>query len=185
MPTRDVGGIGVCGPVEATFSSGSWQAAPAMRIFPFLAVVALTFAADVAVAQTPPAPAERIVVSDTVEPIDTGIDDDLDTCPAGKCCPPSTSKKLIMGVASIAAFLILFFLMVRLMERVFIKQERSPLLGRHLGISLALFLGGGAVCGILFAGTGCWALAYSYWAGFLGVVWVLQLAYTLIAIRKS
>jgi len=156
-----------------------------MRISPFLAVVALSLsAADVAVAQTPP-PAERIVVSDTVEPIDTGIDDRLDECPVGMCCPPSTSKKLIMGVASIAAFLILFFLMVRLMERVFIKQERSPLLGRHLGMSLALFLGGGAICGILFAGTGCWALAYSYWAGFLGIVWALHLVYTLIAVRKS
>ena len=158
-----------------------------MRILWILAVVAISlFVADVAVAQTPPTPpAERIVVSDTVESIDTGIDDSLDECPIGTCCPPSTSKKLIMGVASIAAFLILFFLMVRLMERVFIKQERSPLLGRHLGMSLALFLGGGAICGILFAGTGCWALAYSYWAGFLGLVWLLHLVYTLIAVRKT
>ena len=158
-----------------------------MRIFLLLAVVIPFLAADVAVAQAPPPSptGQRVVVSDTVEAVDTGIDDDFEACAPGQCCPPSTSRKLLMGVASIVAFLILFFLMVRLMERVFIKQERSPLLGRHLGVSLALFLGGGAVCGILFAGTGCWALAYSYWAGFLGVVWVLHLVYTLIAIRKS
>lgn len=155
-----------------------------MRIHLHFAVVA-ALCAGTAIAQTPAPAADRVVVSDTVEPVDTGIDDAFDDCPVGMCCPPSTSRKLIMGVASIAAFLILFFLMVRLMERVFIKQERSPLLGRHAGISLALFLGGGAICGILFAGTGCWALAYSYWAGFLGVVWLLHLVYTLIAVRKG
>jgi hypothetical protein len=157
-------------------------------LLPSLVVVSF-FVCATATAQTPAAPTvpagQRVVVADTVEPIDTGIDDDLETCPAGHCCPPSTSTKLLMGAGSIAAFLVLFFLMVRLMERVFIKSERSPLLGRHLGISLSLFLGGAAVCGIFYGATGCWAPVYSWWAGFLGVVWVLHLAYTLIAVRKS
>lgn len=132
----------------------------------------------------PPTPAtDRVVVSDTVAPVDTGIEDP-DECKPGQCCPPNMTKKIIMGVASVASFLILFFLMVRLMERVFIRQEKSPLLGRHLGMSLALFLGGGAVCGIFFAVTECWYPAYSYWAGFLGLVWVLHLLYTLVAVRK-
>jgi hypothetical protein len=150
-------------------------------------VILSSFACAAAHAQTPaaPTPSQRIVVADTVEPIDTGLGDDLDTCPVGYCCPPSTSKKLLIGAGSLTSFLVLFFLMVRLMERVFIKSERSPLLGRHLGISLSLFLGGAAVCGIFYGATGCWAPVYSWWAGFLGVVWVLHLAYTVIAVRKS
>ena len=128
-------------------------------------------------------PGERIVVSDTVEPVDIGIDD-VDDCKPGQCCPPTTTKKIIMGLGSIVSFLVLFFLMVRLMERAFIRQEKSPLMGRHLGISLALFLGGGAVCGIFFAVTECWYPSYTYWAAFLGIVWLLHLIYTMVAIRK-
>ena len=155
-----------------------------MRSLLVAVAVASSFFAGAAVADVPSTPPpSRVVLSDTVDDVDTGIDD-VDDCRPGQCCPPNTTKKIIMGVGSAAAFLILFFLMVRLMERVFIKQERSPLLGRHLGISLALFLGAGAVSGIFFGVTGCWAPAYTYWAVFLGVVWVLHLLYTLIAVRK-
>ncbi|MDP2344710.1 MAG: hypothetical protein Q8O67_27420 [Deltaproteobacteria bacterium] len=156
-----------------------------MRALSFVVVVVVAMAAAAGLAQqdagTPPA--GRIVVSDTVQPVDTGIED-IDECKPGQCCPPTTTKKIIMGFASLISFLILFFLMVRLMERVFIKQEKSPLMGRHLGISLALFLGGGAVCGIFFAVTECWYPTYTYWAAFLGIVWLLHLIYTMIAIRK-
>jgi hypothetical protein len=89
-----------------------------------------------------------------------------------------------MGVGSVAAFLVLFFLLVRLMERAFIRSERSPMLGRHAGISLALLLGGGAVCGIFVVVTGCWLPAYTWVAGFLGLVWLVHLAFTMIAVRK-
>jgi hypothetical protein len=152
-----------------------------------LVVLLLLGVATVALAQADagptPAPVGRIVVSDTVAPVDTGIED-IDDCKPGECCSPTTTKKIIMGLASVISFLVLFFLMVRLMERVFIKQEKSPLMGRHLGISLALFLGGGAVCGIFFAVTECWHPAYTYWAGFLGIVWFLHFLYTMVAIRK-
>lgn len=151
-------------------------------------VVFVGFAGFAARADLPPGPPApnpnvRIVVSDTVDPVDTGIED-LDECQPGQCCPPNTTKKIIMGVGSVVSFLILFFLMVRLMERVFIRQERSPLLGRHAGMSLALFLGAGAICGIFFGVTGCWVPIYTYWAIFFGVVWLLHLIYTLVAVRK-
>lgn len=131
-----------------------------------------------------PPPPDRVVVSDTVADVDTGIDDDFGDCAPGQCCPPTMTKKIIMGGASIATFLILFFLLVRLVERAFIRQERSPLLGRHAGISLALFLGAAAVCGIFFGVTGCWVAVYTWWAGFFGVVWLLHFIYMLVAVRK-
>lgn len=147
-----------------------------------LVAFVLAFSAG-ASADVPPVPRDRVVVSDTVAPVDTGIEDP-EACQPGQCCPPNMTKKIIMGVGSIASFLILFFLMVRLVERAFIRQEKSPLLGRHLGISLALFLGGAAVCGVFFGVTGCWASSYTYWAAFLGIVWLLHLIYTLVAVRK-
>ncbi len=155
-----------------------------------VALLALAFVAVLGAAPAiadlpppPPAPSGRIVLSDTVATADMGLDE-VDGCKPGECCPPNTTKKIAMGAASVVAFLILFFLLVRLMERAFIKQERSPLLGRHAGISMALFLGGGAVCGIFFAVTECWYPTYTYWAVFLGVVWLLHGIYTLIAVRK-
>jgi len=155
-----------------------------MRALPLALAVAFAAPALADLPPTPPPPpGGRIVLSDTVDAVDTGLDD-VDRCRPGECCPPSTSKKLIMGAASLGAFLILFFLLVRLMERAFIKQERSPLLGRHAGISLALFLGGGAVCGIFYGVTSCWHPAYTYWAGFLGIVWLLHAIYTFVAVRK-
>lgn len=106
-------------------------------------------------------------------------------CADGACCPPPTIKKIGMGIGALLNFLVMFFLMVRLVERVFIRSGKSPLLGRHLGMSCALFLGGAGMVAIFYLITGCWAPAYNLWAGFALAVWVLHLAYTLIAVRKS
>ena len=125
----------------------------------------------------------KVVVDVQTGTADTG-DIDLDNCPAGTCCPPSTSKKLIMAASSVFAFLVLFFLMVRLVERVFIRQERSPLLGRHLGISLALLVGTAIAGGILYAVTGCWLPAYWYVLGAVGAAWLVHFLYTMFAVRK-
>ena len=89
-----------------------------------------------------------------------------------------------MGVASVAVFLVLFFMMVRLMERVFIKREKSPLAGRHLGISFALFLGGAAMMGVFFLVTGCFFMSYYYILGVVAAFWLIHLVYTLLVIRR-
>jgi hypothetical protein len=147
-----------------------------------LVVVCLSTAAF---AQAPAPVPERVVVKDVVGNAATAFDDaQIDDCPTGVCCPPSTSKKVIMVAACIAVYLILFFLLVRLLERAFIKQEKSPMLGRHAGISAALFLGTAASAGIIFLVSGCWGIVYSYLAGVMGVVWLFHFIYTMIAIRK-
>jgi hypothetical protein len=128
---------------------------------------------------------DKVVVDeDTQKTVDDILGDAVDEGCKGKCCPPSTSDKVIMGVSSAVLFLVLFFLMVRLMERVFIRREASPLLGRHLGISVALFLGGAGMMGIFFLVTGCMFLQYYYFLGFVGAVWLLHLIYTLLAVRR-
>ena len=110
--------------------------------------------------------------------------DDLDRGCAAGCCPPSTGKTVLLGAASVVLFLVLFFLLVRLVERAFIRSERSPLLGRHLGISMSLLTGSLGGIGIFYFGTGCWIAAFTYWAGFAVAVWLLHLVYTLVAIRR-
>ena len=146
-----------------------------------LLVVAFAAFASPLLAQVP-ADAGRVVVDVQVGDSDTGFLDE-EECTAA-CCPPSTSKKLLMGAGSVAAFLVLFFMLVRLVERVFIRQERSPLLGRHLGISCALFFGAAITAGILYGVTGCWLATYTYLLAVIGGVWVLHFIYTMLAVRK-
>ena len=162
-----------------------WQADPVMRSLHHLAVI-LILLAPLQASTQPPSPSVgegRVVLSDTIDEVDSGLDD-LDGCQPGQCCPPNSAKKITMGAAAVAIFLSLFFVLVRLMERAFIRSERSPLFGRHVGVSLALVLGGGAVCGTFFVATGCWSAAYTWWAGFFGIVWALHLTWVLITIRK-
>jgi hypothetical protein len=125
-----------------------------------------------------------VVEEETHKTVDDILGDTVEEGCVGKCCPPSTSDKVIMGVSTAVLFLVLFFLMVRLMERVFIRREASPLLGRHLGISAALFLGGAGMMGIFFLVTGCFWIQYYYFLAFVGAVWLLHLIYTLLAVRR-
>ena len=179
-----------------------WQAEQVMSSLHSLAVILILLSPLQASAQPqPPSPSAgasqasaspspspsagdgRMVLSDTIDDVDSGLDD-LDGCQPGQCCPPSSSRKIIMGAAAVAIFLSLFFLLVRMMERAFIRSERSPLLGRHVGMSLAFVLGGVAVCGTFLVAIGCWSSTSTWWAGFFGIAWALHLTWVLIAIRK-
>ena len=63
-------------------------------------------------------------------------------CTVNECCPPSTAGKVGVVAGDLAIFLVCCFLFMRLMELRFIQENRNPLLGRHLGISLALGIAG-------------------------------------------
>lgn len=90
----------------------------------------------------------------------------------------------MMGVGALLSYLIMILLWVRLVERAFINQNKSPLLGRHTGLSLGLFLGGAGMLGIFYLINDCWHPEYYYWLGFSGVVWFLHGIYTLVALRR-
>lgn len=150
------------------------------RLLPLLLLISLSAPAALGDIPSP----EKVVVGEETKDIDDILGDVVQDGCIGTCCPPTTTEKIIMGVSTAVLFLVLFFLMVRLMERVFIRRESSPLLGRHLGISVALFLGGAGMMGIFFLTTGCFWFSYWYFLGFVGAVWLIHLIYTLLAVRR-
>jgi hypothetical protein len=138
--------------------------------------------ADVAQEPADTAVAENVVTDEQI--LEETLEDRIlrgEGC-GGDCCV-NTGQKVIMGVGSAAVFLILFFLLVRLVERAFIRRESSPLLGRHLGISMAMLLGGLGMLAIFYLVGGCWHPSYLWWGLFIGVAWALHGLYTLLAVR--
>lgn len=106
-------------------------------------------------------------------------------CVEGECCPPTTAQKVFIGVGDIAMLLLTLFLFVGLMERRFINTDRSAQYGRHLGISLSLFLTAIGVGALAYLVTGCWPAQFTLWVVFAGVVWLIHGIYTLIAVRGN
>lgn len=106
-------------------------------------------------------------------------------CEDGGCCPPTAAQKVFIGVGDLAILLVTFFLFVGLMERRFINTDRSAQLGRHLGMSLSLFLTAVGVGALAYLVTGCWPPEFTLWVAFAGVVWALHGIYTLIVVRGN
>ena len=106
-------------------------------------------------------------------------------CASGQCCPPSTAAKVGIAVGDLAIFLVCFFLFVRLIELRFIQQDRNPLLGRHFGISLSLFLSSLGVAGLYLGVTGCYDPAVWLWAGFVFAIFVVHALYTVVVVRGA
>ena len=75
--------------------------------------------------------AETKSLADAISPI---------LCAAGDCCPPTTAKKLFVVVGTLVLLVVTILLFKSLLERYFVRKGNSPLLGRHTGISLALFI---------------------------------------------
>lgn len=103
---------------------------------------------------------------------------------AGECGPLSTQQWLYVAAITLLAAIIFFFLFVRLMERVFIKNDRDAILGRHLGISLSLALTIGTLCLAGYLIKKCWWVEFTWVAGFAAAIWVLHMVYVLIAVRR-
>ena len=120
---------------------------------------------------TPPVPAENSALATA--------------CGDGGCCPPTAAQKVFIGVGDLAILIVTFFLFVGLMERRFINTDRSAQLGRHLGMSLSLFLTACGVGALAYLVTGCWPPEFTLWVVFAGVVWALHGIYTLIVVRGS
>lgn len=109
----------------------------------------------------------------------------LGTPEEGECPPPSTQEKIMIGVGLVALAVVLFFLLVRLIERRYIQQDRNAKLGRHVGISLTLFLSAGGFLALVYLITGCIHPSVWLWLAFWGVFWAIHGLYTLIAVRSN
>lgn len=118
-------------------------------------------------------------------PAPTGGSSLVTACEDGGCCPPTTGQKVLIGVGDLAILLVTFFLFVGLMERRFINTDRSSQLGRHLGMSLSLFLTAIGVGALAYLVTGCWPPEFTLWVLFAGAIWAIHGIYTLIVVRGS
>lgn len=101
----------------------------------------------------------------------------------GTCPPPSTQEKIMIGVGALALAVVCFFLIVRLMERRYIQNDRSATMGRHLGFSLTLVLSALGLLALVYLITGCRHSEFLLWFGFCGALWVIHGIYTLIVVR--
>ncbi len=106
-------------------------------------------------------------------------------CTVNECCPPSTAGKVGIAAGDLAIFLVCCFLFMRLMELRFIQENRNPLLGRHLGVSLALGIAGVGMAGLYLGVTGCYDAGVWLWAGFVFAIFLLHAVYTLIVVRSA
>ena len=81
----------------------------------------------------------------------------------GICCPPSATEKVIivMGTALFAGLCVV--LLTRIMEKSYINQDRDPITGRHVGVSISLLLSVLALTGFIWGITGCIPGAMYLW----------------------
>jgi len=102
----------------------------------------------------------------------------------GNCPPPSTQEQIMIGVGALALVVICYFLLVRLMERRYILQDRSALVGRHLGFSLTIFMTSLGFVALVYLVTGCLHPKFLLWLGFAAALWIVHGIYTLIVVRN-
>lgn len=101
----------------------------------------------------------------------------------GKCTPPSTQETILVVVGTMVFLAVSYLLLVRLIERRYIQQDRSPRLGRNWGYSLTIFLTIVAFVILVRTITGCVHETYWMWIGFALFAWVVHSVYTLVVVR--
>jgi hypothetical protein len=99
------------------------------------------------------------------------------------CLSPSTQQWVIIGVGTLAIFIFCFFLLVRLVQRSFIRRDRNASLGRHVGISLTFLVSSLGMTALAYLITGCLNHQFVLWLCFPLALWVIHGIYTLIVVR--
>ena len=90
----------------------------------------------------------------------------------------------MIGVGTLALVVVCYFLLVRLMERRYILQDRNAKLGRHLGFSLTIFMSSLGFVALVYLVTGCLHSKFLLWLGFAAALWIVHGIYTLVAVRN-
>ncbi|MDP9119997.1 MAG: hypothetical protein M3O15_01295 [Acidobacteriota bacterium] len=103
----------------------------------------------------------------------------------GECHPPSTQEWVLIGAGSLVIFVFCFFLLVRLVQRSFIRRDRNATLGRHFGISLTFLVSSLGMTVLAYLITGCLHHQLVVWLFFPLALWVLHGLYTLIVVRSE
>jgi len=104
---------------------------------------------------------------------------------AEECHPPSTQEWVMIGVGTLAIFVVCFFLLVRVVQRAFIHRDKNATLGRHFGISLTILVGSLGMVALTYLITGCLHRQFVLWLCFPLALWVIHGLYVLIAVRNE
>jgi hypothetical protein len=145
----------------------------------FLAASALPAQPSSNAPQTPAGAAEA-----TTPQSDVQQTDDLSGA-ANECPSPSTQQWVLIAVGTLAIFIFCFFLLVRLVQRWFIRRDKNASLGRHSGISLTFFLSSLGMVGLAYLIIGCLNRQFLLWLCFPLALWVIHGAYTLVVARSE
>ena len=102
-----------------------------------------------------------------------------------ECQPPSTQQWVMIGVGTLAIFVVCFFLLVRLVQRAFIHRDKNATLGRHFGISITFLVGSLGMTALAYLITGCLHRQFVLWLCFPLALWAIHGLYTLIVVRNE
>jgi|GEM_PF-3018859 len=102
-----------------------------------------------------------------------------------ECHPPSTQEWVLIGVGTLAIFVVCFFLLVRLVQRAFIRRDKNATLGRHFGISITFLVGSLGMTALTYLITGCLHRQFVLWLCFPLALWAIHGLYILIVVRNE
>ncbi|HYN20587.1 MAG TPA: hypothetical protein VE078_06480 [Thermoanaerobaculia bacterium] len=119
------------------------------------------------------------------QPDDTAGVDEFSSEPEEECLPPSTQEWVLIAAGTVAIFLVCFFLLVRVVQRYFIRRDWSATYGRHWGISLVLLLSSLGMLPLAYLITGCVHPRFWVWILFPLALWVLHGLYILVVVRSE
>ena len=137
-------------------------------------------------AQEPQVPPVQPTTPSTDLGTPASTDDFFDeNTPDASTCPPSTMTKILVGVIGLALLVVCYFLIVHIVERRYIQQDRSATLGRHVGFSVSILITVGGTLGAYWGLTKCpWDYLWP-WLLVGGGVWVVHLLYLIVVARND
>lgn len=101
-----------------------------------------------------------------------------------ECHPPSTQEWVFIALGTLIVLVVSFLLLVRLVQRHYIRQDRNATFGRHLGISLTFLVSSLGMVGVAYLVTGCLHRQFLVWLCFPLALWLIHLIYTLAVVRE-
>jgi hypothetical protein len=101
------------------------------------------------------------------------------------CHPPSTQEWVFIALGTLVVFVVCFLLLVRLVQRYFIRQDKNATFGRHVGISLTFWVSSIGMAGVAYLVTGCLHRQFLVWLCFPLALWLIHLIYTLAVVRNE
>jgi hypothetical protein len=105
------------------------------------------------------------------------------TTTADSCKEADTTEQIMVGVGTLVFGIVAVLLLARIFEKNAINKSGDGRAGRHMGISLGLFLTVLALAGIMMSVTGCFPANMMIWIIVMGVLWAIHGAYTMVSAR--